>query len=105
MSGFEADAGRLAAGAKDFDGHAERAGRIAAELARALADAPAAWGDDAVGRSFAAGHARPANETAEGIRALAGQLSELGTSLAEAARRYSSGEDAARCSIADAAGG
>lgn len=38
MTGFEADAGRLDAGAKDVHGHAERAGRIAADSLERAAD-------------------------------------------------------------------
>ena len=103
--GFEVDVDRLAARAKDFDGLVERAGKISADLDRALDGAATAWGDDVVGQSFSAAHAAPATETADTVRGLAGGLGEVGGSFGEAARRYQAGESGAVESIGDAATG
>lgn len=103
MSGFEADADRLAARAKDFDGLVATAGKIAAELDSALADAEAAWGDDAVGRSFAASHAGPAKAVVDQLRRLPESLRDLGDSFGEAARRYRAGDSGAAASVDGAA--
>ncbi|HVV13186.1 hypothetical protein [Amycolatopsis sp.] len=105
MSGFEADVERLAARAKEFDGLVERAGQIAADLGRALEGAEKAWGDDPVGRSFAAAHAEPAAETAERVRRLAGGLGEVGGTFADAAKQYRAGDTAAGDSITNAVTG
>lgn len=104
MTGFEADADRLATRAKDFDGFVERAARISADLDAALDGASAAWGDDVVGQSFAAAHADPAQATADRLRTLADGLGDVGGSFAEAARRYRAGEADAQHSITNAAG-
>ncbi|KAA9158920.1 hypothetical protein FPZ12_021700 [Amycolatopsis acidicola] len=105
MTGFEADAEKLAARAGDFTGFAERAGQIAADLGRALEGASGAWGDDVVGRSFAAAHAQPAAETADKVQRLAGGLGDVGGKFAEAAKRYQAGDEAAGNSITDAVTG
>jgi uncharacterized protein YukE len=105
MSGFEADIERLAARAKDFDDHAERARQIATDLDHALAGAAGAWGDDVVGRSFAAAHAGPTADTADRVRGLFAGLGDVGGSFTEAARRYQAGDTGAAESISDAAGG
>ncbi|NKQ59333.1 PE domain-containing protein [Amycolatopsis sp. K13G38] len=104
MTGFEADAERLASGAKDFDGLVRRAAQISADLDGALDGAAAAWGADEVGRSFAAAHATPAEDSAKRLRELADGLGDVGGSFADAARRYRAGDAAAQRSIADAAG-
>lgn len=101
MTGFEADIDRLSARAKDFDALVDRAARISADLERALDGAPTAWGDDAVGQSFAAAHTDPASETAARLTGLADRLSGAGGSFADAARRYQAGDSAAADSIKD----
>lgn len=103
--GFEADAERLAAHARDFDGLVHRAGGIAADLDRALERAETAWGNDVVGRSFAAAHVEPAGRVAEQVRGLAGGLDQVGGSFAEAARRYPRGDSDAGNAISDAVAG
>jgi hypothetical protein len=103
--GLEADVDRLAARAGDFDTLVERAGKISADLDSALEGAEAAWGDDAVGTSFAAAHAGRAGETADGVRGLAGGLREFGGSVREAARRYHAVDAEAGESIGEAAAG
>ena len=104
MTGFEADAERLATRAKDFDGIVQRAARISADLDSALDGASGAWGDDLVGQSFAAAHAEPATGTADRLRGLAEGLGDVGGSFADAARRYRAGEADAEHSVTDAAG-
>lgn len=101
MTGFEADVDRLSARAKDFDPLVERAARISSDLEQALDGAPAAWGDDVVGRSFAAAHVGPASETAARLKGLADGLGGAGGSFAEAARRYQAGDSAAADAVRD----
>lgn len=103
--GFEADVDRLVARAKDFDGLADHAGTISADLDRALEGAEAAWGDDVVGKSFAAAHADAAREVADRLRALAGGLGDFGGSLGEAAQRYRAGDSDAAEAVDGAAAG
>lgn len=97
MTGFEADVDRLSAHAKDFGPLADRAARISAELEQALGDAP--WGDDAVGRSFAAAHTAPADEAMTGLKGLSGGLADAGGSFGDAARRYQASDSAAAHAI------
>lgn len=95
--GFEVDAELLGGKAAEVEGLAERAAGIAADLTAALERSGTAWGDDAVGRSFAAAHGGPAEETVGVLAGLSGELSELGGSLGGAATRYQETEaDAAR---------
>ncbi|HJQ45759.1 MAG TPA: hypothetical protein VJT49_13395 [Amycolatopsis sp.] len=101
--GFDTDVDRLAARARDFDGLVERAGTIAADLDRALDGAEAAWGDDVVGKSFAAAHAGPAGATADRSHGLAAGLREVGDSFGEAARRYRAADSGAVDSVSGAA--
>ncbi|HET6500702.1 MAG TPA: PE domain-containing protein [Amycolatopsis sp.] len=103
--GFEADVHRLAARAGEFDTLGERAGEISADLDGALRGAEAAWGDDAVGASFAAAHGGPAGETADVVRGLAGGLRKFGGSVREAARRYHAVDAEAGKSIGETAAG
>lgn len=92
--GFEVDAERLGAHAGEFEGLAERAGRIAARLRESVADA-APWGGDAVGASFAAAHTGPANDTLQRLSGLAGGLGEVGASFSSAAGAYRAAEQSA----------
>jgi hypothetical protein len=103
-AGFTADTGRLAGHAKEFDGLTERAGRIAADLDRALAGSAAAWGNDEVGQSFAAAHGGPAEESAGLLRRLPDRLGGAGSAFAEAAARYSGGEGDSADAVRRAAG-
>lgn len=103
--GFEADVERLAARARDFDGLVHRAGEIAADLDRALEGAETAWGDDVVGRSFAAAHAEPAGQVAGRVRGLVSGLDHVAGSFAEAAGRYQAGDSGAKNAISDAVAG
>ncbi|OZM75069.1 hypothetical protein CFN78_02520 [Amycolatopsis antarctica] len=93
--GFEVDAERLGDKASEFGGLAERAERITAALRTALAGSGAPWGDDTVGRSFAAVHEGPAAETAGRCAGLGAGLDGLGDALTAAAARYADGDSAA----------
>ncbi|MFC4004193.1 hypothetical protein ACFS2C_20425 [Prauserella oleivorans] len=98
--GFGVDAERLGTHAAEFAGLTERAGRIVAGLRESLGTAP--WGDDEVGRSFAAVHRRQADDTLAAIDGLAGGLTEMGEAFAAAARAYRSADDAAAGDVTDA---
>lgn len=87
-NGFRADPAALARQAAEFPGLAQQAGAIHAELADALAAAGPCWGDDAAGRSFAAGHVAAAGDTLGGLGALPGRLGDVGDRLATTARGY-----------------
>ncbi|RKT57525.1 WXG100 family type VII secretion target [Saccharothrix australiensis] len=88
MTGFRTDLAKLAAGAADFGDYAERAERIFGDLGGALDSFGACWGDDAVGRSFASSHVRPAAEALTGIGDLGQALGGVGDRFAETARTY-----------------
>ncbi|WP_199433996.1 hypothetical protein [Qaidamihabitans albus] len=100
--GFGVDADRLGARAAEFTGLAERAGRVSAELRRALAETGTPWGGDAVGRSFAAAHAEPAAELLARLDALAGELHDVGGRFADAAGAYRAGDERASGDVTDA---
>lgn len=103
--GFEADAGRIGARAQDFADHAERARKVAETLQGALESAEQAWGDDAVGQSFAAGHAEPARLALQLLGGLGPELDGMGAKFAGAAGTYravdESAEDDARAAGRD----
>ncbi|MGA6163886.1 hypothetical protein [Amycolatopsis magusensis] len=94
MTGFQADAERLRAKAAEFEGFAERARLIAADLEWALEATGEAWGTDTPGQSFAASHAAPAAETRALVRGLSARLGAWGTKFSVAAGEYT-GADAA----------
>ncbi|WP_216214142.1 type VII secretion target [Amycolatopsis aidingensis] len=100
--GFAVDTDRLDAKAAELGELAERAAGIAAELDRALAATGAAWGTDAVGRSFAAAHEVPAEQTRERLRALPERIGELHRRLTEAAAAYRAGDAEAADRVRDA---
>ena len=88
MNGFEADADQLSARAKEFPGHAERVGDIHRELSDTLSSIGPCWGDDSVGRSFAAAHVAPADTTLGSLGALPSQLDDVGTRFADTGAAY-----------------
>ena len=88
MNGFEADADRLITRAGEFPALAERAGTIHRELSDALGAVGPYWGNDTVGRSFAASHVAPAYSTLSTLGALPGQLGEVGTKFADTGAAY-----------------
>lgn len=88
MTGYEADLEKLTAGAGEMRGFAAQAGDIAGALDKALAAFGACWGDDAVGRSFAASHEKPSGDTAGALTALATALGDVGEKLHATAETY-----------------
>ncbi|MBK1788842.1 hypothetical protein [Prauserella cavernicola] len=100
--GFEVDAERLGAHAAEFEGLADRAARIVADLRGSLDATPAPWGSDEVGRSFAGAHDGPAGEALGGLGELAGGLGDMGTRLASAAGAYSTADADAAGDLSDA---
>lgn len=75
--GFEVDADRLAGQAAQFEPLVGRLGAIHRTLADALSTDGACWGNDAVGQSFSAVHAEPADDAASRLSALSDRL-EIG---------------------------
>ncbi|MQA08630.1 MAG: hypothetical protein GEU98_08775 [Pseudonocardiaceae bacterium] len=86
--GFHADFERLASKAGEFDGFAERAGKIFGELRENLDAVGECWGTDEVGRSFAAAHSGPSNAVIETMSSLREDLGDMGTRLAQTASDY-----------------
>lgn len=89
---FNVDPAQLATHAAQFDGLADRAGRIHADLRTTLDSLGTPWGDDDAGRSFAGVHAAPADETLGLLDALPGKLGDVGTRFVAAARTYEDAE-------------
>lgn len=87
-SGYEVDTDAVSAHAKEFPGLAERAGGIHRELSETLSAIGPCWGDDGVGRSFAAAHVAPADTTLGALGSLGGLLDEVGTRFADTATAY-----------------
>lgn len=84
---FRADPEALAARAAVFDDLAGRASAITGELQAALDAAGPCWGEDAVGRSFAAGHVAAADALAR-LDALPAELRDVGQRFAATAATY-----------------
>lgn len=89
---FHADPEQLATHAAEFDGLAERAGQIHADLRSALTALGTPWGDDDAGRSFAEVHTGPADETLTQLEALPGRLGDVGGRFVTSARAYADAE-------------
>ncbi|MCR3746183.1 WXG100 family type VII secretion target [Lentzea californiensis] len=88
MTGYSADLERLDAGARELKGFAGQAGEIAGALDRALAAFGVCWGDDAVGRSFAASHDKPSGDATGALSGLATTLGDVSDKLAATASTY-----------------
>lgn len=88
MTGYGADLDRLDAGARELKGFAGQATEIASSLDKALAAFGACWGDDSVGRSFAASHEKPSGDAAGALSGLATTLGDVGDKLAATAETY-----------------
>jgi hypothetical protein len=86
--GFDVDADRLTARAGEFPGLAERAGAIHRELSEALTAVGPCWGNDSVGRSFAAAHVEPADATLGALGSLPSRLGAVGTRFGDTAAAY-----------------
>lgn len=93
--GFDVDVDGLTGRAGQFDGLVERLGTIERDLTDALAATGPCWGTDAVGQSFAAAHADPADATLGRLAGLPEQLGSVGTRFADTAAGYASADDAA----------
>jgi hypothetical protein len=89
---FQADPELLATDAGEFDGLAERAGRIHTDLRTSLETLGSPWGDDDAGRSFAGVHTAPADETLGRLEMLPGQLGDVGGRFVASARTYGDAE-------------
>jgi hypothetical protein len=92
--GFDVDVGGLTDRAGQFDGLVDRLGTIERDLTDALSATGSCWGTDAVGQSFAAAHADPADATLGRLAGLSEQLGSVGGRFADTATGYSSSDDA-----------
>jgi hypothetical protein len=92
--GYEVDAERLAGEARQFEPLSTRVAAIHRGLADALSDG-ACWGTDAVGQSFSAVHAQPADDLVSRLSSLSERLGSVGTRLADTAQTYGAGEQTA----------
>lgn len=99
--GFSADADRIGARSRDFGDHAQRARKVAETLQSSVGEQP--WGDDAVGQSFAAAHAAPAERALQLLGGLGGELDAMGAKFAGAAQTYRAVDDEGAGDV-DAAG-
>lgn len=93
--GFNVDAERLAARAAQFEPLVGRLGTIHNTLSDALSADGACWGTDAVGQSFGAAHATPADDAMTRLAALSDRLTSVSTRLTETAGTYQSGDQSA----------
>lgn len=91
--GFDVDVGGLTSRAGEFDGLVDRLGTIERDLTDALSATGPCWGTDAVGQSFAAAHADPADATLGRLAGLSEQLGSVGTRFKDTADGYSSADD------------
>jgi len=91
---FEVDAEQLASRAAQFDPLVTRMGTIHRDLTDALG-AGACWGTDAVGQSFAAIHATPADDAIARLSGLSDRLTSVSTRLTETAATYRTGDESA----------
>ncbi len=86
--GYEVDPTRLAGQAGQLDPLVSRVSTIHGTLTEALAEAGPCWGTDAVGRSFAAVHADPADATLTRLGSLPRRLGSVGTRFTDTATTY-----------------
>lgn len=86
--GFTADPAALARHAGEFDGLAERAGKLAGDLNGTLDELGKPWGDDEVGTSFAAVYSGPSDATRTGLTGTSDQLTDMGARLKAMATAY-----------------
>ncbi len=88
--GYEADPARLAGQAGQLDPLVGRITSIHETLSAALAEAGPCWGGDAVGQSFAAAHAGPADSALAQLGALPSRMGSVATGFTDTAARYES---------------
>lgn len=91
---FEVDAEQLASRAAQFEPLVGRLGAIHRDLTDALADG-ACWGTDAVGQSFGAVHATPADDVLTRLSGLSDRLTSVSSRLTETAATYRTGDESA----------
>ncbi|WP_447004298.1 WXG100 family type VII secretion target [Saccharothrix isguenensis] len=96
MTGFQSDLARLTEGAADFTAFAERAGKIAGDLAGVLDSLGDCWGGDAIGQSFAASHVQPSGDVLAGLTGLSSGFGGVGERFTETARTYREVEEGNR---------
>ncbi|HEX3787295.1 MAG TPA: hypothetical protein VHW44_05500 [Pseudonocardiaceae bacterium] len=92
--GFTADPDTLRDQAGQFATHADDVSGVHGQLSGALADAGTCWGDDEVGRSFAAGHVQPASDTLDQLGQLPGRLTDVGDRFTATADAYQQADEA-----------
>jgi hypothetical protein len=90
---FEVDAERLASRAAQFEPLVSRVGAIHRDLTDALGGP--CWGTDAVGQSFNAVHATPADDAMARLAGLSDRLMSVSTRLTETAATYRTGDESA----------
>jgi len=95
FEGFEVDADRLASRAAQFEPLVGRMTAIHRNLDDALSTDGACWGTDAVGRSFGAVHATPADDALTRLSGLSDRLTSVSTRLTETAGTYRAADDSA----------
>jgi hypothetical protein len=86
--GYEADTARLAGQAGQLDPLVDKVSTIHRTLSEALSEAGPCWGADAVGQSFDAAHAGPADTTLSALGSLPERLGSVGTRLTATAATY-----------------
>ena len=90
--GFSTDVDRVLDRAGQLDGLSDTAQSIFKELSDALSAAGECWGTDQVGQSFAGGYTESAEATLELVKALPGQLTDVGGRLARHAHIHRSAD-------------
>lgn len=93
--GFAADPSRLATEGGLFDDLVGRVGLIHRTLADSLASSGECWGGDAVGRSFGAAHAAPAEGTLTRLSSLTERLGGVGSRFVDTGTAYDGAESSA----------
>jgi hypothetical protein len=93
--GFEADPARLSTQAGRLDDLVGRVAEIHRTLGESLASTGQCWGADAIGQSFGAAHAAPADATLTRLSSLSEQLGGVGTRFAATADTYTATDEAA----------
>ncbi|WP_016698334.1 WXG100 family type VII secretion target, partial [Actinoalloteichus spitiensis] len=91
--GYQVDPELLADRASVLGAEAATAERILNRLREVLDATGACWGDDEIGRRFAAGHVEPADTTLELLDALPGRLTDHTGRLHAAAATYREAEE------------
>ena len=105
MTGFRADPQTLASRAGAFADLADRADKVAAELADALGGCGECWGGDEPGHAFAACHAGPAGAALQAVRSLPDGLRDVGSRLTTMAAIYADADSLSTGVVLDAGRG